>query len=74
MLFLKRSSLESFNNELSEFARDFDTRLSHLQKSLKYPSVTSASSYRDCVKDLHSRLELVENVLDDSGIIRIMDE
>ncbi len=67
MLFLKRSSLESFNNELSEFARDFDTRLSHLQKSLKYPSVTSASSYRDCVKDLHSRLELVENVLDDIG-------
>lgn len=67
MLFLKRSSLESFNNELSEFARDFDTRLAHLKKSLKYPSVTSASSYRDCVNDLHSRLELVENVLDDIG-------
>lgn len=64
MLFT-RSSIDSFTRELSDFAIDFDKRLSHIQKSLQYPSITNASSYRTCVQDLQSRLELVETVLDD---------
>lgn len=64
MLFT-RSSIDSFTRELSDFAIDFDKRLSHIQKTLKYPSITNASSYRNCVQDLQSRLELVETVLDD---------
>lgn len=64
MLFT-RSSIDSFTRELTDFAIDFDKRLSHIQKSLQYPSITNASSYRNCVQDLQSRLELVETVLDD---------
>lgn len=60
-----RTSLNIFNTELGEFSKDFEKRLCSLGKSLKYPSITSASSYRECLQDLNSRVMLVDTVLND---------
>jgi hypothetical protein len=60
-----RSSLDALCVELSSHCTDFERSLQSLESNLRYASITSASAYNKCLKDLDTRLRRVESVLDD---------
>lgn len=60
-----RSSLDALCVELSSHCTDFERSLQSLESSLRYPSITGASAYKECLKEINTRLRRVESVLDD---------